>query len=150
MGVFRCCIIFMAIGFITTANAGENRPQVAKYAKIFKGPEGLKVVLLGIGDPQKEEFLIQYSGINHEWDGKIFKIKRKNVGKGYDYCIIRNEREFYTLISRKRWGGKLNYTAFLPGLGDQHVAYDEEASRSVIPEHFLTEYLKSPNDIACK
>ena len=79
MGISRFCIIFMAIGFIATANAGENRPQIAKYAKAFKGPEGLKVVLLGIVKPEKEEFLIQYSGVNHEWDEKIFKISSDSL-----------------------------------------------------------------------
>lgn len=123
--------------------AEGDRPPVATYAKVYRGPEGLTVSVLGIGDPAEEEFLIQYSGINHGWNWKIFKAKRVPGGTGHDYKILVDGDDYATLIERKLGGGYSLIQAYIPKVADgAHMSYDEGLSNSLRPQHYLTDYLE--------
>jgi hypothetical protein len=130
--------------FSDAALAAEgDRPPVATYAKVYRGPEGLTVSVLGIGDPANEEFLLQYSGINHEWNWKILKAKREPGGTGYDYKILVNGSDYATLIERKLGGSYRLIQAYIPKVADgADLTYDEGLSRRVNPQHYLTDYLE--------
>jgi hypothetical protein len=130
--------------FSGAAFAAEgDRPKVATYAKVYRGPEGLTVSVLGIGDPANEEFLVQYSGINHDWNWKIFKATRVPGGTGHDYTIQADGGDYVTLIERGLGGGYTLIQAYIPKTADgAHMSYDEGLSHQVKPQHYLTDYLE--------
>lgn len=144
MNFLRVALIAL-IGLVMPAHAAENeaeRPPVAKYAKVFKGPEGLTVAILGIGKPEDDEYLLQYAGVNHDWDLKIFKVKRVPAGVGHNYRTTVDGQDYDTVVERPGYGGQASYLVYLPGgPKDVAVAYDEGYSRRVIPQHYLTDYL---------
>jgi hypothetical protein len=145
MGFLRVALIAL-IGLVMPAHAADSndeRPPVAKYGKVFRGPEGLTVSLLGIGKPEDEEYLLQYAGVNHDWDMKIFKVKRVPGGaNGYNYRLKVNGEDYDTVVERKGYGGASSYQVYLPnGPKDVAVAYDESYSQRIQPQHYLTDYL---------
>ena len=141
-------VVMFSLGL--PVHAEDARPTVARYAKGFTGPEGLEVALLNIGDPFKNEYLIQFSGINHDWDFKIFKVKRKTASNGYDYCMVVDGKNFIVLTEQIRGGGESIYEVSIHNMRNMNVSYDKAYSRSIEPEHFLTAYEKQKSaDTAC-
>jgi hypothetical protein len=143
MRVLRALLIALA-GFTLSAHAAEQeRPQVARYAKVYRGPEGLIVSLLGVGAPDGNKFLLQYTGINHDWDMKIFEVEKVPSGTGHNYKMTIDGREYHTFVERPGWGGASNYEVYIPKLADgMNVVYDEGYSQRVVLEHYLTDYLQ--------
>lgn len=129
------------------AEEGGGKPKVATYGKAFRGAEGLVLWTLGVGDPAAQEYLLQYSGINHPWDLKIFKAKRVDSRKeGGDYVVKVNGEDYVTVVERPYWGAEKSYEVYLPqGPNGQGVVYDEALSRQMHPEVFLNDYLKQLN-----
>jgi hypothetical protein len=143
MNPFKVLLTLLALaGFTLSLHAAETeRPAVAQYGKVYQGGEGITLAVLGIGKPEDEAYLVQYSGVNHDWNWKIFKARRVHAGTGFDYIVQHDGRDYSTLIER----GSSNYPQrqiFVPGSIDGvHVAYDESLSQRIIPEHYLTDYL---------
>jgi hypothetical protein len=134
--------LFSIFSDAVLAAEGE-RPKVATYAKVYRGPEGLTVSVLGIGEPANEEFLVQYSGINHDWNWKIFKAKRVPGGTGHNYQILVDGSDYVTLIERSFGGGYTLIQAYVPKAADgAHMSYDEGLSHQLKPQHYLTDYLE--------
>lgn len=145
MVAFRTLLasILLAAFLAPMPGMADARPPVAKYAKAFRGPDGMVVSLLGIGKPEDEEYLLQYSGINHEWDMKIFKVKKEPSGRGHSYVTMVNDREYHTLLERPGWGGGVGYEVYIPKTADGvGVSYDEGYSQRIKPQHYLTDYLE--------
>jgi hypothetical protein len=136
-------LAFAAVFVGPVMAADGERPKVATYAKVYKGPEGLGVAVLGVGDPANEEYLLQFSGINHDWNWKIFKVKRSRAGHdGYDYTITIGDKDWVALIERKPYGYS-QIEAFVPDMGGgAKMSYDENLSQRVNSEHYLTDYLQ--------
>lgn len=135
----------IGLGVMGSAQAeGEARPQVAKYGKVFQGSEGLVLWTVSVGDPANQEFLLQYSGVNHPWDMKIFKVKSvPSVRDGADYTLTVDGKDYVTLVERPVWGSEKSYEVYLPnGPKGMKVHYSETLSREMKPEHILTEYLE--------
>lgn len=128
-------VILMFTGSIALAQA---RPQVGKYAKVYKGSEGLYLTLVRIGPVENNEALLTIEGIDHPWDGKIMIAKAKKYPKKTKYAIQVNGKDYVVFINHSGSG-----EVYLRKSGNPaHVYYDEDRSRQVIPEHFLTAYLK--------
>lgn len=121
----------------------EERPPVGKYAKAFTGPEGLVVATLRIGMAEKDEFLIQFAGIDHDWDLKIFKAKKVPAAHGHAYEVNVDGEPRRLLVAKNASGGSYEYTAYVTDAPyGVKVNYDESYSRRIPPQHFLTDYLK--------
>jgi hypothetical protein len=135
--------VFVLAGLTLSAQAAETeRPTVARYGKVYRGGEGLTVSILGIGKSDDEEYLLQYSGINHDWNWKIFKAKKVPAGTGFDYVIQYNGGNYATMIERGG-SGYSRSQVFVPKVADGvTVSYDEGLSQQVTPEHYLTDYLQ--------
>jgi hypothetical protein len=145
MAAFRqlLALVLLAAFLSPTPGVADVRPPVAKYAKAFRGPDGLVVSLLGIGKPEDEEYLLQYSGINHEWDMKIFKVKKEPSGRGHSYVMMVNDSEYHTLLERPGWGGGMGYEIYIPKTADGvAVSYDDDYAKRIKPQHYLTDYLE--------
>ena len=123
-------------GFAPSAHAAETeRPAVARYSKVYRGGEGLTLSILSIGKTADAEYLLQYSGINHYWNWKIFKAKKVAAGTGFDYVIQVGGSAYAIMIERGGSSGYARSQVFVPKVADGvAVAYDEGLSQRVNPE----------------
>lgn len=138
---------FLLVALMTltsSAYAGETeRPPVDRYAKVYRGAEGLTVSILGIGAPEENKYLLQYAGINHEWDLKIFHVEKVPSGAGHNYKMTIDGQDYHTFVERPAWGGASQYEVYVPKLASgMRVTYDEAYSQRVVPQHYLTDYLQ--------
>jgi hypothetical protein len=153
MFTFRWFLLLVTImNFALPAHGAEGeRPPVATYAKAYRGPEGLVMSLLGIGKPEDEEYLLQYAGINHDWDLKIFKVKKISAGTGHNYRMTVNGHDYDTVVERPGWGGGMRYQVYIPkGADGLDVIYDDSSSKLIQPQHYLTDYLQQEEGTAVK
>ncbi|MBX7221950.1 MAG: hypothetical protein K1Y36_18500 [Blastocatellia bacterium] len=133
-------VLFMVGGDSATA---QTRPEVAKYAKVYIGAEGLRVTTLRVGPRERNEYLVGIRGIDHPWDGKIFVHRFEDVSSSYrqryEFSMPYHGHTYTTIILRGDSYGEI----YLEGERKERTIYlSEELSDEVIPEHFLTEYLE--------
>lgn len=142
----RYLTLILAMFLITSAPAfadDAERPPVGRYAKAFTGPEGLVVAMLRIGVPEKNEFLLQFAGIDNKWDMKIFLAKKVPAANGHAYEVNEDGQARRLLVAKNGYGGQYDYTAYITDAPNGvKVGYDESYSRQIPPQHFLTDYLK--------
>lgn len=120
------------------------RPIVGTTGKAFKGPEGLLVWTLRIGEEENQEVLIQYGGVDHPWCGRIFKASIRERQFGQDYVIWHEGRPYVTFLMRRPANSSDSpfCEAHLPGRAPMRVAYDEAASQHINPQDLLSLYLQ--------
>jgi hypothetical protein len=122
-------------------SSAQERPAMARYAKGYKGYEGLRIAVSPYADMKRA--LVMFYGINHPWDRKIFLCDMNEVQSSVNPRI-----EYQTLIDGQQW----NLLIVSPqGTGEafmkdvkyaRPVSYDEETSRDINNEHQLTQYLE--------
>lgn len=139
-------VILTTVIMSITANAqnkNANRPEMGSVCKTYKG-EGIYVTTARIGAEKNNEVLIGITGVDHKWNGKIFKAKVKKNNANFDYVIQVDGQDYHIFIYRENWNG--GYSVYLKDYGsgkiEQRVAYDEWESKSCKPEYLLTEYLE--------
>lgn len=134
---------------VTASDYKNGRPEVGKFARVYKGGEGLEITLLRLGPEANNEFIFKIWGIDHELNGKLFKLKKEGNDQRADYYTFINGNRWvmFTLrTSSGYWFEWKELTVFLPKLTNGiDVYYDKDASGQVIPEHFLTEFLDQVN-----
>ncbi len=87
--------------------------------------------------------LLKISGINHEWDNKIFKlaIERMSEGKENLFMML-NDEPYHILVKRDFITGWPSVSVYLPDYKDGVPLHSDEESKPN-PQHLLTEYLQS-------
>ena len=124
--------------FASSLVFAQARPQVGKYAKVYKGSEGMSLTLVRLGPVENNEALLVIEGVDHPWDGKIMIAKAKKYPDKTEYTIQVDGKDYVVFINRSGAG-----EVYLQNGGNPDYAYyDADRSRQVIPEHFLTAYLK--------
>lgn len=135
--------LIMTLGVGTAAANDDKRPEVGEIGKAYRGQEGLELRVLRYGKESKNEVILEYSGIDHKWNHKIWKAKVVNAGNGQDYVIEVDGKPYSTVVMRRGWGDSNSYEVYLPnGPKGMKVFYDSEMSKDMVPQHFLTAYLK--------
>lgn len=138
-------LLTAAIMSINYANAQSKneRPEMGKVCKTYKG-EGIYVTTARIGAEKNNEVLIGITGVDHQWNGKIFKAKVKKNNANFDYVIKVDGQDYHIFVYRENWNG--GYSVYLKDYGsgkiEQRVAYNEWESKDCKPEYLLTEYLE--------
>lgn len=121
--------------------AEQNRPDVGKYVKAYKGGEGITVWTTRLGKPDEHKALIQFSGAENAYDMRILAADVEQTGKDSRYAIDHNGGKFVVFIVSDGAG-----ELYLPGSAESvRVYYNEDASRQGNSDHFLTEYLDQKN-----
>lgn len=131
-------LLFLGVGASGLTNA-ESRPEIARYIKAYTGQEGIKVWTLRIGAVDKNEALVQITGIDHAWDMRIQKLKVEPSQPGNNY-VATVEGKRFVVLAMKDGSGQL----YLPGKGDAttSLVYSETLTEQGNAEHFLTDYLQ--------
>lgn len=77
-------------------SSAQERPAMARYAKGYKGYEGLRIAVSPYADMKRA--LVMFYGINHPWDRKIFLCDMNEVQSSVNPRI-----EYQTLIDGQQW-----------------------------------------------
>lgn len=124
--------------FASSLVFAQARPQVGKYAKVYKGSEGMSLTLVRLGPVENNEALLVIEGVDHPWDGKIMIAKAKKHPNKTEYAVQVKGSDYVVFVNRSGSGEVYLNKSDNP----DSVYYDEERSRRVIPEHFLTAYIE--------
>jgi hypothetical protein len=136
--VMRQFILFLmlSVSFLS-ASAANDRPEIARYAKAYSGGEGIVVRTLRVGPQANQEAIVQITGIDHKWDGRIQKMKMEPTQRGVKYVTTADGKRYDVLVMDD--GGTELY---VPGIARKTtIIYDKALSAQTEPEHLLTEYL---------
>lgn len=147
-------VLFSIISIYTMAQNKTDRPEVGNVCKVYSGTEGLRITTCRVGAEDKNEALLGFSGVDHPWNGKIFKAKLKKFKNNsnsnnfnIDYTIEWKGKQYTVLTFRE--GYSAVFTAYMMPFGslqvEHNLKYDEYGSSSCSPERFLTEYLEQKN-----
>lgn len=143
--MLRLVLIFFSVLIYVSAVNCSERPEIGKYAKVFSsGSSNLIVTMVRIGPVESKEFLIQFDGIDSEYDGKIIKHYYGGSSHGKDKYynkVMDSEGNYYT-VSIDDYGA----TVDLPGMEEQFIHFDKYASGQVNTQHFLTKFLYKNDD----
>ena len=131
-------VLAVLLFFVCGATMAEDK--LSKYAKVYKGREGITVTLLPILPKDSKMALIQVKGIDSELDGLILKYKLVNEGTREAYQMQYDGRTSTRLRTNQGYWGKWT-SVYLPDVkGEFSVGYDEKASKALDIEKFKTAY----------
>lgn len=121
--------------------------KLGKYAKAFKGDDGITATLVGAGEGQ---VLLKITGVEGKVDGMVFLCEEKNASRGAkSYSVQLNGRGWHILRKEpNRWGGGDTYRLYIPGRKGMVVYYDEKASKKIKGASLLALHKKQKKKLA--
>ncbi|WP_390216420.1 hypothetical protein [Brenneria goodwinii] len=123
---------------ISGAYAETPRPPIANIVKAYQGTEGAQVWTLRIGEPAESQALVQITGIDHDWNGKIQEMNVEKLSNSTRYWLNVNNNKFVVLILNQGYG-----ELYLPGEAQPvHIGYSKDLSDQGNAQAFLTDYLQ--------
>lgn len=103
-------------------------PEVSQL-RAFTGPDGILIEAVDFGDGTA---LLSVHGADSDITGKILRYERKQDGGDLRYQTQWTGRSWNVLVRRSdRYRPEPSWTAYLPRLGEVHLAYDEEKSQTI-------------------
>jgi hypothetical protein len=144
MATYTAHLFLLAFLMVKTSGAQE-RPQMARYGKAYRGNEGLRVIVSPLASGNKA--LVQFYGINHEWDRKIFMCDYvemdKPSGTRTDFTAKVDGGNYVPLITYAEGYGEV----YLKGKNNAvRITYSDGDSQEVQNEHILTAYLQQEQE----
>ena len=138
-------IIALTLCIGATAHAGPIK--LGKYAKAFKGDDGIKAVLIGAGEKQA---LLKITGVEGKVDGMVFLCEEKDASRGAKTYVAQiNGRGWHILRKEpNRWGGGDTIRLYIPGRKGMVVYFDEKASKKVKGSALLALHKKQAKKLA--
>jgi len=144
---FLCQLFAVLFVFTSPAFAEETAatPEVGPLVKAYKGPEQMKVSIVRFGPKEAKQALVVFEGIDHEWNGKVFKMNVSDDGNKYTMMVNHNPNYIVIALRSATYGGSDNSLAIV-GLKDDRkeyqALYNEELSKSGKPQDILAKYLE--------
>lgn len=137
-------------GFISLNAMAQNRPEVGNVSKVYSGAEGLIITTCRLGPEKNNESLLKIEGVDHPWNGKIFKAKMRKTKNNsatnnfdIDYEIEWQGKNYNVLTYRTTQNVFKAYMMPFGSLQVEHrLDYDQYGSSSSSPERLLTEFLE--------
>ncbi|MEC5342034.1 hypothetical protein ABRZ24_05320 [Brenneria populi] len=125
---------------ISAVYAETPRPPIANIVKAYQGAEGAQIWTLRIGEPAESQALVQITGIDHHWNGKIQKMNVEKLANSTRYWLNVDGKKFVALILNQGYG-----ELYLPGEAQPvQIGYSKNLSEQGNAEAFLTDYLQQP------
>jgi hypothetical protein len=134
-------IAFMLATALTVpmiAAAEAVRPLIGNKIEAYSGLQNIQVRILRVGERLDNRALVQITGIDHDWDGRIQKMNVEKTFKDVRYSIEVKGKRYVALIMNSGIG-----ELHLPGESQPVNIYPNSALASEgIPDHFLTAYIQ--------
>ena len=126
-------------------------PKLSRYAWVYEGAEGVKVIVVRVGDRSEGTVLMQIDGVDHPLDGKIIlhKVTKKHGNKrAIEYSMPGLKKPWVTLVANGHIPGRRQFFLFLPDEATyrgtpEHgraLVYNKASSAAIDPRAFLQAY----------
>lgn len=147
----KSIVLSMLFGIFSLCAIAQNqRPEVGNVCKVYTGNEGLIITTARVGPEKNDEVLLKVEGVDHPWNGKIFKAKmtkRKsnslNNNFDIDYEIEWEGKKYNVLTYRDQYSQFKAYMMPFGSLQVEHsLGYDKGNSSYCSSERLLTEFLE--------
>ncbi len=115
--------------------------ELAKYPKVFTGPQGVELVLAPSADGKQA--LLRVSGINHPIDQVVFLAELQPQGRSRDVYTLQLDGRAYALLHRQAsaYSDAEHFVAYLPGQRDGvPLAFQADKSKDFKANELLTRY----------
>ena len=115
--------------------------ELAPYAKVFSGPQGVQVVLAPSVDGK--EALMQINGVNHPVDKVVFLAKVQQWGGSTEAFVTTFDGRNSGMVQKKgdTYGRGDRYVAFLPGRKEElPLSFDDAKAKALKPSSLLAAY----------
>jgi hypothetical protein len=123
------------------AAAEAVRPVIGNKMEAYSGLQNVQVRILRVGERVDNRALVQITGIDHDWDGRIQKMNVEKTFKDVRYSVEVKGKRYVALILNSGIG-----ELYLPGENRQVNMFSNSAlALEGNPEHFLTDYLQQSN-----
>jgi hypothetical protein len=133
-------LLFVSSLFVSGTEA-RAALKVSKYAKVYKGDKGVRVVVAPLSPKEKRQALIQVSGIETEIDGRVFLYDLRESRRLDEYTIDVDGRK-RTRLREMKQGWYRGVSLYLPDhRGEIRVWYSEKESKKVESAELLRQYL---------
>ena len=109
-------------------------------AKVYLGPDGLRVDVIRLQTPDRSDYLVRILGTRSEIDGLVLACRFESVGKEEAVLATRLHGENYNLI-RKRVDRQYMYLPEHPN-NVTRITYDRALSASLDPHQMITAHLQ--------
>jgi len=137
----RTMYLFLVMIF-TAGHAMAEEITLSKYAKVYKGREGLIVTLVPLMPKDSKKAIIEVKGVDSELDGLKLMYKLVNEGRREAYVMTYDGRNSYRLRTEVGYWGKWT-SVYLPDVkGEFNVGFDDKASKALDLKKFKEDYLK--------
>lgn len=133
-------VVMISAGTIR-AQSNSARPEMGKVCSVYSG-EGIYVTTCRIGPEKNSEALVGVTGVDHQWNGRLFKAKVIRNNANFDYEIQADGKPYHIFIYRDNGGYSVYLKNYGSGKTEQRVTYDKWESQRCKPEYLLTEYLE--------
>lgn len=146
-------ILFICVSIIFLFSLPKGHAQeLGKYIEQFEGKNGatpFKVKLLRIGSKDKEEVLIQFSGVDDPLNGKIYRYKKVWLNKEkrfnkYQYVTdqIPGKKEFASVFSDNEYGEQIFKVFLLDNPTKEITIHPKTYQENLDPNFMYEEYLR--------
>ncbi len=126
-----CCLTSMAAQAL----------ELARYPKVFSGPQGVELVLAPSADGKQA--LLRISGINHPIDQVVFLAQLQSQGRSREVYTLQLDGRSYALLHRQAsaYSDAEHFVAYLPGQRDGvPLAFQADKSKDFKAGELLTRY----------
>ncbi len=125
----------------TLAPLAAQALELAKYPKVFTGPQGVELVLAPSADGKQA--LLRVSGINHPIDQVVFLAELQPQGRSRDVYTLQLDGRAYALLHRQAsdYSDAEHFVAYLPGQRDGvPLAFQADKSKAFKSSELQTRY----------
>jgi len=131
-------LLGLCLAMPALAMADTPRPPIADKVEAYRGPQGVQVWTLRVGERSANQALVQVTGVDNDWDKRIQKMDVEKTFKDVRYSTQVNGKHFIALILDEGYG-----ELYLPGESKPiKVIADASLAQDGNPEYFLTDYLQ--------
>lgn len=134
-------LFVLTIGLMSTSSAAENRPEMSRYTTAYSGGEGFRVWVARFGPKENQEALVQISGIDHKFDGRVIRAKViPGLGGNSVKYVATVDGQAYELLHAQAGKAQLLVTGTA---WPSELCFDKSLVDDRPPQHLLTDYLDS-------
>ena len=131
----------LVLALMTSSHAEDKLPEMSPYTTAYSGGEGYRVWIARIGPKANQEALVQISGIDHKFDGRVLRAKLVSSANGANVKYTATvDGQSYELLTVEGTRATLRITG-APWSSD--LSYDKTLVNDRAPQHLLTDYLEN-------
>lgn len=128
--------VLVALALVLTITL-QGEALKAKSAKVYKGPDGAKVIVVRLDKKTAKEAIVKVTGTDSDLDGTLSLAEIEEWNGKEDYKITWNKSRYVVITQRDG-----SYGLYTPGKSGKTYSlhFDEAGSEAVKAEAIVAEY----------